>query len=71
MSVEENKAMVRRFWEEMNKRNLAVVDGPVATNYVYHLAGMEDVHGPEGLKQSFTTAWTTFPDDRVTIEDMP
>jgi len=71
MSEEENKAMVRRFWEEgFNKRNLAVVDELVASNYVGHIAGMEDVRGPEGWKQAWAEAFTAFPDYHATIEDM-
>jgi len=70
MSTEENRAATRRFWEEVNKKNLAVMDELIATNYVGHLSGVEDVHGPEELKQLFTTTFTAFPDFHVTIEDM-
>ena len=55
MSTEENKAVVRRIWEEiLNKGNLALVDEIIATNYVYHGPGGQEVKGPEGLKQIFT-----------------
>ena len=36
MPIEENKALVRRFYEEFNQRNLAVVDEVIASNYVAH-----------------------------------
>ena len=71
MSTEENKAIVRRIWEEiLNKGNLALVDELVAPNYIGHFPGMEDIKGPEGLKQLFTMYLTAFPDLRLTIDDM-
>jgi len=33
MSLEENKAIVRRWIEELNRRNLAVLDELVAPNF--------------------------------------
>jgi len=39
MSLEENKAVVRRWTEEVNKRNLAVLDELVAPDFFHpHLA---------------------------------
>ena len=71
MSTEENKAIVRRIWEEvLNKQNLALVDELIDTNYVYHGPGGQEVKGPEGLKQVFTMYLTAFPDLHFTIEDM-
>ena len=56
MSVsEENKALVRRFYEEIDKGNLAILDELVAENYIDHnpppLPGLSS--GREGLKQAF------------------
>jgi predicted ester cyclase len=55
MSAESNKALVRRFYEEIDKGNLEAMDELVAENYLDHnpppfpgLAG-----GREGLKQAF------------------
>ena len=71
MSTEENKAIVRRFLEEViNQKNLAVVDELLASNYVGHIAGMEDVRGSVELKQALTVLFTAFPDYQDTIEDM-
>lgn len=37
MSAEDNKAIVRRFYEEVfNQRNLAVVDELCITNHLFH-----------------------------------
>jgi len=67
MSLEENKAIVRRFTEEFNKRNLAKLDELIAPDCVDHthkLRGLEDV------KQFFTMLIKSFPDFQSTIEDM-
>ena len=70
MSTEENKAMIRRVYEEaFNKGNLAVVDKLMANNYVLHTPGQE-FKGPEGFKQYGTMMRTAFPDLHGTIEDM-
>jgi len=37
MSLEENKAIVRRWMEELNKRNLAILDELMASDYVDHI----------------------------------
>ena len=72
MSTEENKAIVRRVYEEIiNQGNWAVVDELTSPNYVAHDPGFpQTVRGPEGLKQYFTVFRTAFPDTHITIEDM-
>ena len=51
----ENKALVRRFYEEIDKGNLAAMDELVAEDYIDHspppFPGL--ALGREGLKQSF------------------
>ena len=71
MSTEENKAIIRRNWEEVfNKGNLAVADENMATNYIYHGPGGQEIKGPEGFKQLITMYRTVFPDFHATVEDM-
>ena len=66
---EENKALARRFFEEVHsKGNLAVVDEIFATDFVFH-AAREDVRSSEGVKQRISAYRTGFPDLRATIED--
>jgi predicted SnoaL-like aldol condensation-catalyzing enzyme len=67
MSLEKNKAMIRKGVEEVNKRNIAVLDEFIAPDYVDHtnpLRGLEDV------KQFYTKAFKDFPDYHRTIEDI-
>ena len=71
MSVEENKAIERRFFEEVvNKGNLAVIDELVAANFVDHSAPPGVAPDREGYKQFFTMAHSAFPDFHSTLEDM-
>jgi predicted ester cyclase len=55
MSNEENKTLVRRFYEEIDKGNLDAMDKMVAEDYIDHnppkFPGLSP--GREGLKQSF------------------
>ncbi len=71
MSTEENKALIRRIAEEIfNKKNLALADELVDTNYVFHAPGGQEEKGRERFKQMQPKLFTTFPDIRLTIEDM-
>jgi predicted ester cyclase len=55
VSAEENKALVRRFYEEIDKGNLAAMDELVAEDYVDHSPPPFPGLGPgrSGLKQAF------------------
>jgi steroid delta-isomerase-like uncharacterized protein len=67
---EANKALARRFYEEINKGNLAIIDELVADNLVEH----EEIPGVEptkaGVRQWMTLLRTAFPDLRMAQEDM-
>ena len=70
MSIEENKAGIRRMVEEIwNKGNLAIIPELYTPDYVFHQSG-GDIQGPEGIKQLMTMARNAFPDIQMTIEDM-
>lgn len=70
MSVKKNKEAVRRVIEEaFNKGNLAVVDGVMSTEYVYH-SSLGDAKGPDGFKKTVNMFRTAFPDIHSTIEDI-
>jgi predicted ester cyclase len=73
MSTEENKALVRRYYEEaVNQRKLAVVDELVTPNHLSHAypGDPDGGRGPEGLKRTLALFTTAFPDLRVTVDDM-
>ena len=67
MSLEENKAIVRRFIEAYNKHDLASMDDFVAPDFVDHTHQQQ---GLESLKQLFKLAFKAFPDWHETIEDI-
>ena len=66
MTLEENKAIVRRFIEAYNKRNLDLFDDLLAPDYYDHTSKV----GVEGLKQLMNIAFKAFPDFHETIEDI-
>jgi steroid delta-isomerase-like uncharacterized protein len=69
MSIEDNKALVRRWIEALNQKNLAAFDGLCAPDFVHHSPSMT-VQGLEAYKQAISGEFTAFPDMRFTIEDM-
>jgi steroid delta-isomerase-like uncharacterized protein len=69
-SIEQNKAMVRRWSEELWSRgNLAVADQIVASDYVRHDPGDPfPARGPEDVKRIVTTLRGMFPDFHIEVE---
>jgi ketosteroid isomerase-like protein len=63
MSIESNKSLVRRFYEEIDKGNLDAMDELVAVDYLDHapppFPGLAP--GREGLKQGFKIFWEATP----------
>jgi predicted ester cyclase len=71
MSTQENKAIVRRFFEEvLNQGNLAVAFELNAPNWVYHDPNAPDVRTLEDYKRWITENRSVFPDLHLTIEDL-
>jgi steroid delta-isomerase-like uncharacterized protein len=72
MSTEQNKTIVRRYWEEVWKGNLAVVDELIAADFDGHPAPSDPDfgRGPAGQKQLIGLYRGAFPDMRMTIDDM-
>ena len=72
MSTKENKALVRRYYEEvLTKRDPAHVDELFASNYEYHFpdAPPKLPSGLEGFKQFVPKFLSAFPDLKIEIED--
>jgi len=66
MSLEENKAVVRRAIEALNKQDLSSLDDLVAPNYFDHITKQS----LEWHKKSLAMFYKGFPDYHATIEDM-
>jgi steroid delta-isomerase-like uncharacterized protein len=72
MSTEQNKALARRFIEEIwNQKNLAAAKELMAATYVFHTPGSPPglPPGPEGFQQFASAFFTAFPDVHTSIED--
>jgi predicted ester cyclase len=72
MSTEDNKALVRRFFEEVfNERRLDRADEFVAPDYLDHAAVPGQAPGLEGAKQQrWAMYFAAIPDLHATIDDM-
>jgi steroid delta-isomerase-like uncharacterized protein len=70
MSAEENKALVRRWFQELDQRNFAIIDQLLPVDYVDHNPPLPDLPpGREGVRQSSLVLAAAFPDAVHTIED--
>ena len=69
MSTEQNKALIRRFYEEVwGKGNVDVADEVFAPDYVRHdLRPGNPLPGPAGQKQIATDFRAAFPDLHFTL----
>jgi len=71
MSVEENKALVRRFYDEfVNGNNPAVAEELIATECSLYMGGNLMGTGPEGYRRTLAMLRSGFPDLHTTIEDV-
>lgn len=68
---EQNKEKMRRGIEQVwNRGNYDVADEVIATDFVAHTpASSDDLNGPEGVKQYFTSLHQAFPDIQFSVED--
>lgn len=67
MSLQENKAVVRRFVEEVqSQHNLAALDEVLSPDFV-DFSGMTNPPTREGSRQFFAMMFAAFPDMRFTI----
>lgn len=71
MSTEENKALVRRFYAELDNLNPAVIDDLVAEDFVNHSPPPFPVPpGREGLKQAFELFRQATPGSHEILEQV-
>jgi len=67
VSLEENKAVICKGIEAVNKRNLDLLNGLYALGCVDHT---RQLHGLKAVKQYIATLFKSSPDLQGTIEDM-
>ena len=65
MSIEDNKAIVRRWHEEVWKGNPSIYEEVLAHNCIFHGIG-----GPQEMKTNANQLSESFPDVTGTIEEM-
>ena len=70
MSAEKNKALVRHWFEQLDLRNLAIIDELLPADYVDHNPPLSDMPpGREGVWGASCALAAAFPDAVHTIED--
>lgn len=70
MSAEENKALIRRWFSELDRRNLAIIDELLPVDYIDHNPPLPDLPpGREGVWQASLALAAAFPDAVHIIED--
>jgi predicted ester cyclase len=71
MSIEENKAVVRRFFEELlSTDDLTVADEILSPGFRFYFAGGPDPMDLERYKEFLVARRAAFPDRRFVVEDM-
>jgi predicted ester cyclase len=71
MGTEENKAVIRRMFDEIFHRgNLASADDFIAPNIIYHPFPPTFPVGPDGFRFVFKMLSSSFPDQRIAINDI-
>lgn len=72
MSADSNKALVRRYYEEiLNKRDTSRIDELFASDYAYHITGTPPrlPHGLDGFKQFVKEFLSGYSNLQFTIDD--
>jgi predicted ester cyclase len=71
MSTENNKAIIRRMYEEvLNKRNLSVREELMDKNYIMRAVGGPTYKGSAGGKQVVDGIQNFAPDTKITIDEI-
>jgi steroid delta-isomerase-like uncharacterized protein len=71
MSVEQNKAAMRRVFEEsLNKGKLEIIPELIAPNYIFRSPLGMEAAGPDGFKQVVIAFRTAFPDLHLEIHNI-
>src|SRR5919202_5699795 len=71
MSIKENKAVVRRFFEELlSTDNFALADELLSSDFRFYFAGSPDPMNLKQYKEFLVARRAAFPDRRFVVEDM-
>ena len=70
MSTEDNKAVIRRIFDGLNQKDVAVIDELCTPDFVSHDPANPQVRSREDFKQWFTGLSAAFPDLHFSLEDM-
>ena len=71
MAEEENKAVVRRFFEELLSTDIfAVADEILSSDFRFYFAGSPDPMNLEQYKEFLVARRAAFPDRRFVVEDI-
>jgi steroid delta-isomerase-like uncharacterized protein len=70
MSTEENKALVRRWYEKFNEHSLAGIMEDYAPDLVAHGTGSVPDMDLAGVKRFYVATFAAFPDAQLVIEDL-
>ena len=71
MSVEKNKAIIRRYIDEVyNRGDDAVIDELTAPEFVFYVHAKLGHKGPQGMKDAIAAWFRGFPDMHNGIEDI-
>ena len=66
--AEDNRALMQKFVDRMNKHDLSAIDECFAADYVEHNAAPGMPPGRDGLKQMFQMYLKAFPDMSMKVE---
>lgn len=69
MSIEENKAIVRRVYDAINARDVAALDGLIAEDVVSNTPFPQSDPGLAGFREAFSQVLAAFPDYKVVVHD--
>jgi steroid delta-isomerase-like uncharacterized protein len=67
MSMKENKAIVQRWIDAINNRDLDILDELIAHDFIYHT---HNIQGLDVIKPAIASEIQGFPDFHVTLKDI-
>ena len=70
MSPEQNKDIVRGFYDNLNRKNLNVIDDLLTSDFIEHEQLPTPGKGREAVRQFFNMFSSAFPDARFNVEEM-